>query len=308
MIFITPDEFESLQAMGRPYEGFIIGVGYAYTQFFATPPPNLKGSIYPRDNSVRPEMNRFTTYTGQCIDTSPEMVRLSMRTNTAGTFSEYIVMRGETLSGIAKELGITVEDLIRWNKIQNPDDIKQGQTLMIDNTKAQPGWQFKISVEQNVRSRENRQNTGATKKLVGLFNASGLIFSTVGGLKYTKDIWDGFGGFWRGVNGNYYSMTELKKGYAFQNSFNKATVAQPFKFLRWGGGVIGGATTMYSLSKFLMNPNWEDGLDTAFGAAGLAYWPIGVGYFAINLSVRGMNNYTQSMLDRGLNPMLLWKQ
>lgn len=41
----------------------------------------------------------------------------------------YKVKAGDTLSEIAKEYKITVEDLIKWNKINDPDFIQVGQVL-----------------------------------------------------------------------------------------------------------------------------------------------------------------------------------
>jgi rare lipoprotein A len=41
----------------------------------------------------------------------------------------YVVQSGDTLSGIAAELGMTVEDLAAANGISNPDLIYAGQTL-----------------------------------------------------------------------------------------------------------------------------------------------------------------------------------
>ena len=41
----------------------------------------------------------------------------------------YVVQSGDTLSGIAAELGTTVEDLAAGNGIENPDLLYAGQTL-----------------------------------------------------------------------------------------------------------------------------------------------------------------------------------
>jgi LysM repeat protein len=41
----------------------------------------------------------------------------------------YVVQSGDTLSGIAAELGTTAEDLAAVNGIANPDLIYPGQTL-----------------------------------------------------------------------------------------------------------------------------------------------------------------------------------
>lgn len=47
---------------------------------------------------------------------------------TGGT---YTVKSGDTLSGIAKSTGFSVEELQRWNRIANPDDIAVDQVLRL---------------------------------------------------------------------------------------------------------------------------------------------------------------------------------
>ncbi|WP_195926937.1 phage tail tip lysozyme [Sarcina ventriculi] len=43
----------------------------------------------------------------------------------------YTVQSGDTLSTIAEEYGVTVEELVEWNNISNPDDIYVGEVLKI---------------------------------------------------------------------------------------------------------------------------------------------------------------------------------
>ncbi|GAA1262389.1 hypothetical protein GCM10009665_60060 [Kitasatospora nipponensis] len=53
-----------------------------------------------------------------------------MTTNTANvTF--YIVRPGDTLTGIAAIFGTTVEQLVTWNDIADPDLIKVGERLIV---------------------------------------------------------------------------------------------------------------------------------------------------------------------------------
>lgn len=44
---------------------------------------------------------------------------------------KYIVKQGDTLSGIAKANGVTVDDLVKWNGISNPDLIGIGQEIKL---------------------------------------------------------------------------------------------------------------------------------------------------------------------------------
>jgi len=55
-------------------------------------------------------------------------IPLSLR---RGTIIEYIVKPGETLAIIAAKFNSTVEDIVRENKIENPNDIQAGTKLRI---------------------------------------------------------------------------------------------------------------------------------------------------------------------------------
>ena len=47
--------------------------------------------------------------------------------------------RGDTLSKISKETGVSVSDLVKLNNIENPDFIRAGDTLILkEETKRQP--------------------------------------------------------------------------------------------------------------------------------------------------------------------------
>ena len=50
---------------------------------------------------------------------------------TGGTIIPYLVEAGDTLAMIAKKFNCTVEELQKWNKIENVDKINVGQKLII---------------------------------------------------------------------------------------------------------------------------------------------------------------------------------
>lgn len=54
----------------------------------------------------------------------------------AGTPTNHVVQRGETLQIIARRYGITVDDLLRSNNISNPDVIFVGQSLNVWTTES----------------------------------------------------------------------------------------------------------------------------------------------------------------------------
>lgn len=49
------------------------------------------------------------------------------------TEEEYMVQDGDTLFGIAQIFGVTMESLITYNAIANPDDIRPGLVLKVPN-------------------------------------------------------------------------------------------------------------------------------------------------------------------------------
>jgi rare lipoprotein A len=63
----------------------------------------------------------YSTYSG-----TTDYSTYSSTDQSGGT---YVVQRGDTLSGIAAQLGTTVEDLAAYNGIANPDLIYAGQTI-----------------------------------------------------------------------------------------------------------------------------------------------------------------------------------
>ena len=50
---------------------------------------------------------------------------------TGGSILPYAVQSGDTLAKIAKKYNFTMEQLIKWNDIKNPDMITVGQQLKI---------------------------------------------------------------------------------------------------------------------------------------------------------------------------------
>ena len=50
---------------------------------------------------------------------------------TSGSMLPYVVQAGDTLSAIAKKYNVTLEQLMKWNNIKNPDILTIGQRLVI---------------------------------------------------------------------------------------------------------------------------------------------------------------------------------
>lgn len=54
--------------------------------------------------------------------------------SASGSSGDYTVAAGDTLSGIAREHGVSREDLARWNNIKDPNRIYPGQTLKLSES------------------------------------------------------------------------------------------------------------------------------------------------------------------------------
>ena len=60
-----------------------------------------------------------------------QMNENELNTITAGTKIPYIVQKGDTLGDLAKKFRCTVEDICKWNKIEDPNNILVNQVLKI---------------------------------------------------------------------------------------------------------------------------------------------------------------------------------
>ena len=50
---------------------------------------------------------------------------------TGGTVLHYVVQSGDTLGKIAKSYNVTMEQLMKWNNIKDPNLLLVGQQLVI---------------------------------------------------------------------------------------------------------------------------------------------------------------------------------
>ncbi len=82
----------------------------------------------------------YYNYPWDCVLRLPETTAkttIPAKTNTtASTKKTYTIIKGDTLSSIAKKYGVTVDDLVKANKIANPNVIKVGQKLTIPEAKS----------------------------------------------------------------------------------------------------------------------------------------------------------------------------
>lgn len=88
--------------------------------------PNISGGLKEGDYIIVGEKKKSSTTTS--IKSS------TITTANAIPLNSYTVQQGETLYGIAKNLNVTQEDIIKWNP-EVKDGIKQGQILKIASSK-----------------------------------------------------------------------------------------------------------------------------------------------------------------------------
>ena len=48
-----------------------------------------------------------------------------------GNYIVYTVAKGDVLSGIAPRFNVTIDEIVQWNNLPNPDLIRVGQKLEI---------------------------------------------------------------------------------------------------------------------------------------------------------------------------------
>lgn len=73
--YISFDEYTALQQIDLNYEGFVIGVGYAYTLDISIAPPHM--GIYNPPRFVPPGMDHYMYGRMQCLDTTQEAIAKS---------------------------------------------------------------------------------------------------------------------------------------------------------------------------------------------------------------------------------------
>jgi lipoprotein-anchoring transpeptidase ErfK/SrfK len=96
-----------------------------------TPQPDTESSLPPSDSLVTPEPTVPVTHT---VPTTPPVDEPAVE-STAESASQlsYTIQEGDTLNGIARAYGLTVEELIEANDITDPDLLYVGWTLAIPN-------------------------------------------------------------------------------------------------------------------------------------------------------------------------------
>ncbi|MEW9572752.1 substrate-binding domain-containing protein [Rhodanobacter sp. Si-c] len=93
----------------------------------AKPPLAAPGASYAAAAAVAPTSERTLAARSAMEKRDADATAAA---STGGTGKTYTVVKGDTLSGIAKKQGVTVTDLRDWNHLKN-DNIRLGQSLQV---------------------------------------------------------------------------------------------------------------------------------------------------------------------------------
>jgi LysM repeat protein len=120
----TPDPVEIQRLVAEAVQATIEALPTATP--YPTYTPALSGPTY----------TPYPTYT--VTSARPVPVTPRSQPGTTATLHSHIVVAGDTLSGIAKEYGTTVEAIVAANEISDPELIVIGQVLSIPVEEAGP--------------------------------------------------------------------------------------------------------------------------------------------------------------------------
>ncbi|GHT35530.1 hypothetical protein FACS189434_13480 [Bacteroidia bacterium] len=243
-VYITIEDFALLQETDRQYEGFVIGLGYAYVDTTPIEPPHFNG--YHHAGDTPPILNKYTLVRSQRVDYSPEMKKMSLR-GAVIKDEYYIVRKGDTLSAIADRFKTKVNDIVKWNRIADPDKIEVGQRLVVGKVENS----FVFSEPKSYSKRNGQENATVYKptSFPSITSTINTVSSVAAEAYYSKKF-----GTWMGKNFKLYKQQWGGNQYAGgKNKFGKKTST----VLKWVGRAA------WAKSSYDIYTDWEsDKLNT----------------------------------------------
>ena len=148
----------------------------------------------------------------------------------------YMLKPGDTLSKLAVKYKVTVDDLVKWNRITDPDKIMTGQRLVV----GKPSNEFPDNSTNNITKPQSIPEVAETDQW-----GKGSLFFIV-------TFFDGVSGFGTGIkqmggsfrltngdyNGNKLSIKHYKSGWTGGSRAQITT----YNAVKWGGSISKGAT------------------------------------------------------------------
>lgn len=96
---------------------------------------DILGSIAEAHGVTVADLRRWNSLDGDMIRVGQELVinsaDASSGSSSGSTFRTYTVQSGDTLGGIAARHGVSVSDIVGWNRNLDPDRIRIGQDLVL---------------------------------------------------------------------------------------------------------------------------------------------------------------------------------
>lgn len=115
---------------GILFKGYVIGYGYVELTYKSVPPSDLNG-WRGRKREVSHEFDYFDISSKMESDRSLDAIKKSLKGLFVDGQTTITVKAGMTLTGIASLFDVTVDELVRWNDIENPDKIVVGQKIIV---------------------------------------------------------------------------------------------------------------------------------------------------------------------------------
>ena len=150
-VYISQQDFEISLHNGMRYDGFVEGMGYAYTSHFSIPPVHFQKHNPP--GRVHHDESFFQNGFIQYIDSSPQMRLMSVK---------YVhkVKSGDTLTSIAQQYGVSIQAIkdsnssINWAGERKGDRVLAGEELKLPKAVEKKLTSQEISLPKKINLQE----------------------------------------------------------------------------------------------------------------------------------------------------------
>jgi hypothetical protein len=143
-------------------------------------------------------------------------------------------------------------------------------------------------------------STNYFSRILDFSSNSVAIYS---GLKYTSsNVFRT--GYWRGVNGKFYSLSLVQKG---QHGwvFYRGSANIAMNSVKWAGGIalgLGYLSAGYSGYQFVKEPSFQSGSETLVGIGSIFFWEVGAVYYGGKSFYELTQMNTEYLMKHGINP------
>ncbi|WP_081782583.1 LysM peptidoglycan-binding domain-containing protein [Marinilabilia salmonicolor] len=188
-VYISPQDFEICLHHGMRYDGFVEGLGYAYTSNFTIPPIHFQK--YNPPGRVSDDESFFQNGFVQYLDTSSEVCLMSVK-------YQHKVKTGDTLTSISGKYGVSIQSIMDANsgidwEGREGDRIFAGEKLELPRALKQPIGNKKNECENTKVTVSAKTHNG--KFRIEVMDAVSVPFGSLGEMAIMSDM-DAVTGFW----------------------------------------------------------------------------------------------------------------